>query len=472
MIKLNIFLNQIYKEKKIQRKKLKEQFEESVQNMQKIKFNKQKAISFLFDILLLILFLGAVTFLQLVQTITVNGVNQFCYISGWFWGVRVLTIGITSLFYDLFLYLLRNICKNYQKGYLIIRIILYTTLAIFATIMFASKQPVLIIIITSNLYTVHLCQAHQILYNKSNVIIKCLLNYAFLFLIVPSSYLCALYFDAISQNYDNGLYIGMIFSYIGSMIILFLLSLKTDKLRNIFLNKQEDGDSDQNLLQKIQNIKVLNTKQKIAKCAIIIYSLIFQFISIYLNTNGASIQEVYTYCGYYTQELIYCILLVFYLPLIKFFTIEDSVNILVVLNIILLCLKIIVGIEYYQIYIFNTNFPIIVAGFSQMLPMLISTLYKNNYDLLTQDQYVRLGLSFNFISFFFQNFQFKKMFFTNSLDFESVSHFKNDRQYYEQILSPGIQIGFNLLYLAQFYLCYHYFKIKVRNLKQMIDLKN
>ncbi|KAL4501090.1 hypothetical protein ABPG73_013828, partial [Tetrahymena malaccensis] len=355
------------------------------------------------------------------------------------WDVRILTIGMISLFYDLVFKILKTVCLRFQKGYLIIKVVLSVIFVIFVIVMFAYREQNTIVFITSSLYTINLCQIHQILYNKSNIIIKSIINYAFLVLIVPSSYFHNWYYIYNQDSEINGIYIGMIFCYMGAVGILIFLSFKTDKLNRIILNqkcnnlKLTDQEHDETLLQKIQSNRALNKKQKTKKLVIIVYSILFQFISIYLNTNGAAIQEVFSYDAYTTLVIIYSLLIVLYLPLVKIVTIEDGVNIVVIINIILLFLKMFSGPYTIQIFIFNINFSIVVAGFSQ------------------KDQYMRLSLGFNFISFFFQNFQFKRMYFLNSLDFvERID--KDYLMYYEPVVQPSIQIAFNLLYLAQFYL--------------------
>ncbi|KAL4471503.1 hypothetical protein ABPG74_008396, partial [Tetrahymena malaccensis] len=372
--------------------------------------------------------------LQVIQRLALNEEN---YKSSW--DVRILTIGMISLFYDLVFKILKTVCLRFQKGYLIIKVVLSVIFVIFVIVMFAYREQNTIVFITSSLYTINLCQIHQILYNKSNIIIKSIINYAFLVLIVPSSYFHNWYYIYNQDSEINGIYIGMIFCYMGAVGILIFLSFKTDKLNRIILNqkcnnlKLTDQEHDETLLQKIQSNRALNKKQKTKKLVIIVYSILFQFISIYLNTNGAAIQEVFSYDAYTTLVIIYSLLIVLYLPLVKIVTIEDGVNIVVIINIILLFLKMFSGPYTIQIFIFNINFSIVVAGFSQ------------------KDQYMRLSLGFNFISFFFQNFQFKRMYFLNSLDFvERID--KDYLMYYEPVVQPSIQIAFNLLYLAQFYL--------------------
>ncbi|KAL4511729.1 hypothetical protein ABPG72_012574 [Tetrahymena utriculariae] len=233
--------------------------------------------------------------------------------------------------------------------------------------------------------------------------------------------------------------------------------------------KQQDEESEETLLKKIQRNKELNMKQKTAKSAIIVYSLLFQFISIYLNTNAAAIQEVYTQSAFLIQALIYCLLIFLYLPLVKIvtiedgiITIEDGVNILIIFNIFLLVINIIVENDYYSLGFFSITFSMLAGGISLILPMMIADLYKSFYNLFTEDYYVRLSLGFYFMSFFFQNYQFKQMIQVTPYYFFYESQFLKTN--FTDIIkslqkdTPSIYIGFSILSIIQFYYCYTYFK--------------
>ncbi|EAR94360.2 transmembrane protein, putative (macronuclear) [Tetrahymena thermophila SB210] len=420
--------------------------------MFKIHFNRQKLQNLFWNITIFILLLGAIQLLQVIQTTLVFMskykiyLNSLCYISSYCWVGRIITLTITTLLYDLTFSFLSQKANQSKKDLLRIKIIILSIFIIYIILLCIQQSEILLTIITTNLFSIHLCQLHKIFYSNSIWIMKGIINLAFLILSIPSSYLCMFYQAQISLG-QSFLY-GMIGTYISVIIILVVLSLKTSRLDKITLTN-ENGDHSCQLLLLDNSYSNLKTKQqKYSKLVLIFYCLLFQFLSIYLNNNAILIQEAYLQynMSLIAQIAVYFIVLLFFYPFIRIITIEDGVNILISINILLLGINIIVENNYYSLGFFSFTYSMLAGGISLILPMMISELYKSFYNLFSEDYYIRLGLGFYFMCFFLQNYQFKRMYNVTPYYFFYEPQFLNSElrgiKYSLKRNTPSIYIGF------------------------------